>query len=37
MKELDDKLTDDDKKDLNDALDKLKEANTSTNVDDIKA
>lgn len=37
MKELDDKLTDDDKKDLNDVLDKLKEANTSTNVDDIKA
>jgi len=37
MKELDDKLTDDDKKDLNDALDKLKEANSSTNVDDIKA
>ena len=36
-KELDDKLTDDDKKDLNDVLDKLKEANTSTNVDDIKA
>lgn len=36
MKELDDKLTDDDKKDLNDVLDKLKEANTSTNVDDIK-
>ena len=37
MKDLDDKLTDDDKKDLNAALDKLKEANSSTNVDDIKS
>ena len=37
MKELDDKLSDDDKKDLNEALDKLKEANSSTNVEDIKS
>ena len=37
MKDLDDKLTDDDKKDLNEALDKLKEANKSTNVEDIKS
>ena len=37
MKELDDKLTDDDKKDLNDSLDKLKEVNTSANVEDIKS
>ena len=36
MKDLDDKLSEDDKKDLNEALDKLKAANTSGNVDDIK-
>ena len=36
MKDLDDKLTDDDKKDLNEALDKLKEANNSNNVADIQ-
>ena len=36
MKDLDDKLSEDDKKDLNEALDKLKAANASGNVDDIK-
>jgi len=36
MKDLDDKLSEDDKKDLNEAVDKLKAANTSGNVDDIK-
>ncbi len=36
MKDLDDKLSDDDKKDLNEALDKLKEANNSNNVADIQ-
>ena len=37
MKDLDDKLSDDDKNELNDALDKLKKANESSVVDDIKA
>ena len=36
MKDLDDKLSEDDKKDLNESLDKLKAANTSGNTDDIK-
>jgi len=36
MKDLDDKLSEDDKKDLNEALDKLKAANTSGNIEDIK-
>jgi len=36
MKDLDDKLSEDDKKDLNEALDKLKAANTSGNTEDIK-
>ena len=36
MKDLDDKLSEDDKKDLNESLDKLKTANTSGNTDDIK-
>ena len=36
MKDLDDKLSEDDKKDLNESLDKLKAANTSGNIDDIK-
>ena len=37
MKDLDDKLSDDDKNDLNDALEKLKKANESSVVEDIKA
>ena len=37
MKDLDDKLSEDDKKDLNEALDKLKKANESSVIDDIKA
>ena len=37
MKDLDDKLLEDDKKDLNEALDKLKKANESSVIDDIKA
>ena len=37
MKDLDDKLSEDDKNELNDALDKLKKANESSVVDDIKA
>ena len=37
MKDLDDKLTDDDKIDLIEALTKLQEANESTNVEDIKS
>ena len=37
MKDLDDKLSDDDKNELNDALDKLKKANESSVLDDIKA
>ena len=36
MKDLDDKLSEDDKKDLNESLDKLKAANASGNTDDIK-
>ena len=37
MKDLDDKLSDDDKNDLNDALEKLKKANESSVVEDIKS
>ena len=37
MKDLDEKLSDDDKNDLNDALEKLKKANESSVVDDIKS
>ena len=37
MKDLDDKLSDDDKNDLNDALEKLKKANESSVIDDIKS
>ena len=37
IKDLDEKLSEDDKKDLNDALDKLKKANESSVVDDIKS
>jgi molecular chaperone DnaK len=37
MKDLDDKLSEDDKNELNDALDKLKKANESSVVDDIKS
>ena len=37
MKDMDDKLSDDDKNDLNDALEKLKKANESSVVEDIKA
>ena len=37
MKDLDDKLTDDDKTDLIEALTKLQEAKESTNVEDIKS
>ena len=37
MKDLDEKLSDDDKNDLNDALEKLKKANESSVVEDIKA
>ena len=37
MKDLDDKLSDDDKNDLNDALEKLKKANESSVIEDIKA
>ena len=37
MKDLDDKLSDDDKNDLNDALEKLKRANESSVVEDIKS
>jgi molecular chaperone DnaK len=37
MKDLDDKLSENDKKDLNEALDKLKKANESSVIDDIKA
>jgi len=37
MKDLDDKLSDDDKNDLNEALEKLKKANESSVVEDIKA
>jgi len=36
MKDLEDKLSEDDKKDLNDALDQLKAANASGNTEDIK-
>tara|TARA_S200000501_G_C20855870_1_gene757718 strand:- start:929 stop:2836 length:1908 start_codon:yes stop_codon:yes gene_type:complete len=36
MKDLDDKLSEDDKKDLNDALEKLKKANDSSVIEDIK-
>ena len=37
MKDLDDKLSEDDKKDLNEALDKLKKANESSVIEDIKS
>ena len=37
MKDLDDKLSDDDRNDLNDALEKLKKANESSVVEDIKS
>ena len=37
MKDLDDKLSDDDKNDLNDVLEKLKKANESSVIDDIKS
>ena len=37
MKDLDDKLSEDDKSDLNDALEKLKKANESSVVEDIKS
>jgi len=37
MKDLDDKLSDDDKLDLNNALEKLKKANESSVVEDIKS
>ena len=37
MKDLDDKLSEDDKNDLNDALEKLKKANESSVIDDIKS
>ena len=37
MKDLDDKLSDDDKNDLNDALEKLKKANESSVIEDIKS
>ena len=37
MKDLEDKLSDDDKNDLTDALEKLKKANESSVVDDIKS
>jgi len=37
MKDLDDKLSEDDKNDLNEALDKLKKVNESSVIDDIKA
>ena len=37
IKDLDDKLTDYDNKDLNEAVEKLKEANKSNNVEDIKS
>ena len=37
MKDLDDKLSEDDKKDLNEALDKLKKANESSIIEDIKS
>ena len=37
MKDLDEKLSEEDKNELNDALDKLKKANESSVVDDIKA
>ena len=37
MKDLDDKLSDDDKNEPNDALEKLKKANESSVIDDIKS
>lgn len=36
IKEFDDKLTDEDKKSLQDAMEKLKKANAGTNIDDIQ-